>query len=210
MSISITIGVPIPSFKGLYKFSIFEEKPPIGGHFVLRGSNTAIVERTYGLLETQVVEEELDRPSFLLPTLPRMDPRRVRRHAVGRQTFNVFALMMLLFDSPWGMRFHFWFGKLVNLPGNFMIQLGEGLLKSQTNSFTGTKLNTSGTQPPIQVKSVIKITGGPGYLKTASTCTHFLSVTFDDWEKPQTRIQLCLLFRDRLNEAPMSQRLWVV
>lgn len=65
--------------KGLYKFSILEEKPPIGGHFVLRGSSTAIVERTNGLLETRVIEEELDRPSFLLhvPTLPRMDLRSI-------------------------------------------------------------------------------------------------------------------------------------
>ncbi|KIL57496.1 hypothetical protein M378DRAFT_171684 [Amanita muscaria Koide BX008] len=45
----------------------------------------------------------------------------------------------------------------------------------QKGSLIGTNLTTSGSHPPIQVQSVIKITGGPGYLKTATFTTAMIS-----------------------------------
>ncbi|KIL60119.1 hypothetical protein M378DRAFT_84153 [Amanita muscaria Koide BX008] len=172
-SLSPAIGIPIPSFKGLYKLSIPEEKPLVGGYFVMRGSNTAIVQRTYGLFETQAIEEELNRPSLPshVVTLARKqrygplfkyDEFVVKHSAVKAVIASYgFALMMLLLTYVRPIR---------QFARKFMTQPGDGPSEEemQKGSLIGTNLTTSSTQPPVQVKSVIKITGDPGYLKTAT------------------------------------------
>ncbi|KAF8627620.1 hypothetical protein AX15_004318 [Amanita polypyramis BW_CC] len=172
-SLSPATGPAIPFFKPLYKLTVPGEKPLFGAYFVMRGTNSAIVQRTFGLLEAQALKENLRRPSPIQGTatiaqkqryglLFKYDEFHVMQSVWQALLFScsIALAIFLLFSIP-PIR---WLAK------KYLPQPGEGPSDEDMKNgyLVATNLTTSASHPHIQVKTVIKVKGDPGYLVTSA------------------------------------------
>jgi short subunit dehydrogenase-like uncharacterized protein len=171
-ALSPVVGASIPRFQGSYELTIPGEKTFVGGYWLMRGANTAIVQRTFGLLETQALEEEIMRPPRSTSVVT-----QARKQRYGPKfkydEFMVMpsALQALLFSYvfAFGMMLVAYVAPIRRLLRKYLPQPGEGPSDEEMKNghFTATNLTTSATNPPIQAKTVIKLKGDPGYLLTS-------------------------------------------
>jgi len=165
-ALSPAIGPSIPVFQPFYKLTIPGEDPLIGGYYVMRRSNTAIVQRTQGLFEIQSLMEKL-RPTSQNAAMTAQKQRygslyRYDEFFVTSSTWQALVLSFTFLLAVLSIRFLppiRWLAKM------FLPQPGEGPSDEQMKHgyLTGINLTTSASHPPVQVKTVIKIKGDPGY-----------------------------------------------
>ncbi|KIL61105.1 hypothetical protein M378DRAFT_82903 [Amanita muscaria Koide BX008] len=172
-SLSPVTGVSIPIFQALYKLCIPGEKPLVGGFFMMRGINTAIVQRSFGLLEVQAEEEETKQES-LAPQAATLARKQRYGPLFKYDEFLVTPSTIKALLSSYGLLFVMVLVAYVRpfrqLARKFVLQPGDGPTEEEmiNGYLIGTNLTTSATNPPIQVKSTIKIDGSPGYLRGAN------------------------------------------
>ncbi|CAA7262294.1 unnamed protein product [Cyclocybe aegerita] len=160
-SLSPVVGVVRPPFKALYKLPVPGAKQLLGGFFVMAPTNRSVVQRTFGLLEWQVAEgkrkeAQVERygPQFSYDEFQVMPSAF---SAIMLSAAVVLGLSMLIIKP------------IRNLAKKYLPQSGEGPSEEamQNGSFHITNITTSTTTPPVQVKTIVKGKGDPGYLLTA-------------------------------------------
>ncbi|KAK2463055.1 hypothetical protein APHAL10511_004710 [Amanita phalloides] len=165
-------GIRIPLFKPFYKLAIPGQKPLVGGFFIMRSVNVAVVQRTFGLLEVEAIRDKLRWPSGTQETAMVTKKQRYGpsfqydEFIVTESTFQalllslslLFGLALLMFVPP----FRWVVQKIMPKSGE-----GPSDEKMETGYLIGTNLTTSAARPPILVKTVSKLKGDPGYLVTA-------------------------------------------
>ncbi|KAF8624483.1 hypothetical protein AX17_007112 [Amanita inopinata Kibby_2008] len=171
-SISPVVGTPIKSFQALYNLAIPGEATIVGGHFFMRGANTAIVQRTFGLLELQAIEEEKKRPApakDILTTVRKQRYGPLFKYDEFLVTSSAWQAGLLSLAVVIGFISLYAISPIRWLLKKYMPQPGEGPSDEfmKQGYLIGTNLTTSASDPPTQVKSVLKLKGDPGYLLTA-------------------------------------------
>ncbi|PFH52215.1 hypothetical protein AMATHDRAFT_57582 [Amanita thiersii Skay4041] len=170
-SLSPVVGKHTPAFQALYRLAVPGEQPIVGGPFVMRGPNSAIVQRTFGLLEleamlrktnTQTLDSEVRARRERYGPLFQYDEFMVTSSVPGALLFSV--AFVVTFMSLYALSPVRWLVK------KFMPQPGEGPSDEAMKDgyLIGTNLTTSASNPPLQVKSVVRLKGDPGYLLTAA------------------------------------------
>ncbi|KAF5321959.1 hypothetical protein D9619_001578 [Psilocybe cf. subviscida] len=154
-SLSPFQGIRRPSFRSVYSLFVPGEKPIRGGLWFMAASNRGIVERTFGLFQTQGKPKDAYGPNFCY------DEFQVTRGVVSAFFLTaslVFGFSMMLIKP------------IRSLVKRYLPQSGDGPTDEQMQKgfFKITNLATSTSSPPVQVKTVLKGQGDPGYLLTPS------------------------------------------
>ncbi|KAF9478098.1 saccharopine dehydrogenase [Pholiota conissans] len=159
-STSPVVGIR-PAFRFLYDLPVPGSKTLTGALFFMAPSNKSVVQRTFGLFELQKRENK-DNESALLSYGPRFcyDEFMVTSGPISAVIFTV-ALVIgfgMLLCKPIRNFIHILLPQSGDGPTDEQMQ--KGFLKV-------TNITTSSSAPPVEVKTVIKGKGDPGYLLSA-------------------------------------------
>ncbi|TFK45010.1 Saccharopine dehydrogenase-domain-containing protein [Crucibulum laeve] len=164
-STSPAIGPTPAQPKFLYKLPIPDAKTLIGGYFIMQSTNRALVQRTYGLLEVQAQTDKSHRaqlerygPQFNYDEFMVMPSAPI---AIGITAAIFIGTVMLALIKP-----------IRILAQNILAKSGSGPSDEEMKhgSLLSTNITTSSSANganQVQVKTVIKGKGDPGYLLTA-------------------------------------------
>ncbi|KAF8718970.1 hypothetical protein AX14_011616 [Amanita brunnescens Koide BX004] len=171
-SLSPATGLSIPLFQPFYRLTIPGEEPLIGGYFMMRGVNTAIVQRTQGLFEVQSLREKMGQASKnenAAITVQKQRYGSLFRYDEFFVTSSVWKALVMSFSFALAMLLLRFLPPVRWLAKMYLPQPGEGPSDEQMKNgyLIGTNLTTSASHPPVQVKTVIKIKGDPGYQGSA-------------------------------------------
>ncbi|KAF9050022.1 saccharopine dehydrogenase [Panaeolus papilionaceus] len=163
-SLSPYVGIIKPEFRAIYKLPILGEATLIGGPFVMAPTNKHIVQRTWGLLEYEAREKKTKEAE-----LTRYGPQF--SYDEFMQTNGVVSALLLTTALIIG------FGALVISPVSplraiakkLLPQAGEGPMPADLEKgfLKLTNVTSAASSPDVQVKTVIRGKGDPGYLLTA-------------------------------------------
>ncbi|KAF8167524.1 Saccharopine dehydrogenase-domain-containing protein [Crassisporium funariophilum] len=163
---------PLP-FRFVNKLPIPGATTLIGAFFVMGPGNTALVQRTFGLLELQAKGLE---HSCLATRVKHKDEKEVRVQRYGPEfRYNEWQVVpSTMYAIAFTAALVIGFSMLLVKPFRYVAKMylpksGEGPSdeKMAKGWFSVTNITTSTSNPAVQVKSVMKGQGDPGYLLTA-------------------------------------------
>jgi len=163
-ALSPVIGGTRPQFRLFYDLHIPGERPTLGSFFFMQPTNRSLVQRTFGLLELQALEENnRSHSSTSLAQKERYGPTfaydeffvmRSKTSSFFLTVSFVIGLALMAYVAPFR-----WIVKFITKSGS-----GPSDEDLQKGFFSATNLTVSTSTPPINVKTVIKGNGDPGYL----------------------------------------------
>ncbi|KAF8808044.1 saccharopine dehydrogenase [Phlegmacium glaucopus] len=156
------VGITPPPFRFLYNLSIPGMKPLIGAFFIMGPGNTALVQRSCGLLElyAKSANDIVTRKEALLGCYG---------SNFKYSEFQVMSSIASVIVYTAAMVFGVGMLLIRYLVKKILPQSGEGPSEErmQNGFFKVTNITTSTSSPPVQVKTVIKGKGDPGYRSTS-------------------------------------------
>lgn len=164
-ALSPVVGRIRPRFQLFYHFSIPGERPTAGWFLPMQPINRALVQRTFGLLELQALDESnRSNTPMRLATKERYGPTFAYDEflAMRSKTWGFFLMMscvvgmaLMTYITPIRWVVQKLIPKLASRPSDEDLQKGF---------LTAKNLTISTSTPPIRVKTVIKGNGDPGFL----------------------------------------------